>query len=95
MCENMAICVKIWLSLDIGVKIWLFLKCVQFLKVLCSIFYEHYTESDNYSVTNEEEGRHVQATRVSYPWRRDMRPRNACLISEEKGDAPTQHASPF
>jgi hypothetical protein len=23
---------KIWLSLDIGVKIWLFLKCVQFLK---------------------------------------------------------------
>jgi hypothetical protein len=38
MCENMAIYVKILLSLDICVnyaqcvKIWLFLKCVQFLK---------------------------------------------------------------
>jgi hypothetical protein len=32
MCENMTICVKILLSFYICVKIWLFLKCVQFLK---------------------------------------------------------------
>jgi hypothetical protein len=32
MCENMTICVKIYFSFDICLKIWLFLKCVQFLK---------------------------------------------------------------
>jgi hypothetical protein len=32
MCKNIVICVKILLSFDICVKIWLFLKCVQFLK---------------------------------------------------------------
>jgi hypothetical protein len=43
MFENMASCVEILLSLDICVKyaqcvkIWLFLKCVQFLEVLCSV----------------------------------------------------------
>jgi hypothetical protein len=39
----MVICVEILLSLDISmkyaqcVKIWMFLKCVQFLEVLCSV----------------------------------------------------------
>jgi hypothetical protein len=43
MFENMVIYVKILLALDISVKyaqpvkIWLFLKCVQFPKVLCSV----------------------------------------------------------
>jgi hypothetical protein len=43
MFENMVICVEILLSLDISmkyaqcVKICMFLKCVQFLEVLCSV----------------------------------------------------------
>jgi hypothetical protein len=43
MFENMVICVIFLLSLDISVKyaqcvkIWLFLKCVQFPEVLCSV----------------------------------------------------------
>jgi hypothetical protein len=43
MFQNMVICVEILLSLDISVKyaqcvkIWMFLKCVQFLEVLCSV----------------------------------------------------------
>jgi hypothetical protein len=43
MFKNMVICVEILFSLDISVKyaqcvkIWLFLKCVQFTKVLCSV----------------------------------------------------------
>jgi hypothetical protein len=46
MFENMVICVKILVSLDISmkyaqcVKIWMFLKCVQFLEVSCSVFGE-------------------------------------------------------
>jgi hypothetical protein len=43
MFENMVICVEMLLSLDISmkyaqcVKIWLFLKCVQFIEVLCLV----------------------------------------------------------
>jgi hypothetical protein len=43
MFENMVICVEILLSLGIFmkyaqcVKIWMFLKCVQFPEVLCSV----------------------------------------------------------
>jgi hypothetical protein len=43
MFENMVICVKNLLSLDISVKyaqcvkIWMFLKCVQLSEVLCSV----------------------------------------------------------
>jgi hypothetical protein len=46
MLENMVICVEILLSLDICVKyaqcvkIWLFLKYVQFPELLCSVFDE-------------------------------------------------------
>jgi hypothetical protein len=46
MFENMVICLKILLSLDISVKyaqcvkIWMFLKCVQFSEVLCSVYGE-------------------------------------------------------
>jgi hypothetical protein len=70
MFENMVICVKILLSLDISmkyaqcVKILLFLKCVQFPKVLCS-------------VSGEAKGRHAYRTHISHPskgrrmlWRR-------------------------
>jgi hypothetical protein len=41
--ENMVICVEILLSLDISVKyaqcvkLWLFLKCLQFPEVLCLV----------------------------------------------------------
>jgi hypothetical protein len=41
--ENMVTCVEILLSLDISVKytqcmkIWMFLKCMQFPEVLCSV----------------------------------------------------------
>jgi hypothetical protein len=57
MFENMVICVKFLLLLDICViyaqcaKIWLFLKCVQLSEVLCSIF-------------GEAKGRHTCRTRV-------------------------------
>jgi hypothetical protein len=64
-------------------------------KVLCSVSDGHYAESGNSSVSDEEKGRRVHVTRVSYLSRREMRPRNMCLISEKKGDVPTQRASPF
>jgi hypothetical protein len=71
MCENMTICVKIWLSFYIRVKIWLFLNCVQLLKVLCLVSDGHYTESSNCSISNEEKGRHALGTRISHliKWR--------------------------
>jgi hypothetical protein len=62
MFENKVICVEILLSLDISVKyaqcvkIWLFLKCVQFPEVLYSVSDEHYTEFDNCSISDEEKG---------------------------------------
>jgi hypothetical protein len=62
-------------------------------EVLCSIFYGHYTKSGNCSVSDEEKGRRAQATCVSYLRRRETRPCNACLISEEKGDTPMKHTS--
>jgi hypothetical protein len=70
--ENMVICVEILLSLDISVKyaqcvkIWLFLKCVQFPEVLCSVSNGHYTEFDNCSISNEEKGTRALNTRVSH-----------------------------
>jgi hypothetical protein len=77
MFENKVICVEIFLSLDISVKyaqcvkIWLFLKCVQFPKVLCSVSDGHYTEFGNYSIYDEEKGRRTIGTRVSHliKWR--------------------------
>jgi hypothetical protein len=59
MFENMVICVEILFSLNISVKyaqcvkIWLFLKCVQFPEVLCS-------------VSSEAKGRCAYRTRVSH-----------------------------
>jgi hypothetical protein len=73
------------------VKIWLLLSWFCFRsecavsKVLCSVPGGHYTESNNSSVFDEEKGRCVHATRVSYLRRRETRPRNRRLISEEKG----------
>jgi hypothetical protein len=64
MFENMAICVEISLSLDISVKyaqcvkIWIFLKCVQFSKVLCSIFFLKYV------LSSEAKWRHTYRTRI-------------------------------
>jgi hypothetical protein len=72
MFENMVICVEILLSLDISVncaqcvKIWLFLKCVQFSEVLCSVSAEA-KERRAYitHVSHLSKGRHVLWRRVS------------------------------
>jgi hypothetical protein len=64
-------------------------------KVLRSVSDGRYTESDNGSVSDEEKGRRDHAMRILYLRRREMRPRNGHLISEEKGDAPTQRTPPF
>jgi hypothetical protein len=72
MFENMVICVEILLSLDISmkcaqcVKIWLFMKCVQFTEVLCSVSNGHYIEFGNYSISDEEKGRRALGTRISH-----------------------------
>jgi hypothetical protein len=76
-------CVKIW-QFDVLV---LFRKCVKFLKY-CVQFDGHYTESSNSLVSDEEKGRRAHVTRVSYLRRRETRPRNARLLSQE-------HASLF
>jgi hypothetical protein len=62
-------------------------------KVLCLVSDGHYTEFGNSLVSYEEKGRRAHATRDSYLRRRETRPRNGRLVSEEKGDAPTQHTS--
>jgi hypothetical protein len=79
------------------VKIWPLLVCevCAVSEVLCSVSDGHYTESGNSSVSDEEKGRHTRATRVSYLRRRETRPHNSRLVSEEKGDTPTQRTSPF
>jgi hypothetical protein len=79
MFENMAICVKILLSLDICVKyaqcvkIWLFLKCVQFPKVLCS-------------VSGEAKGRRTYRMDVLHlsKWRHTLWRRVALLLNMHK-----------
>jgi hypothetical protein len=97
MFENMVICVEILLSLDISmkcaqcVKIWLFMKCVQFTEVLCSVSNGHYIEFGNYSISDEEKGRCALGTRVSHliKWRRV---RFARISHMEKGrHALTRH----
>jgi hypothetical protein len=62
-------------------------------EVLCSVSDGHYPESDNFSFSVEEKRRRTHATCVSYLRRRETRPRNTHLISEEKVDAPTQCTS--
>jgi hypothetical protein len=62
-------------------------------EVLCSISGGHYTEFVNSSVSDEEKGRRGHATRVSNLRRRETHPRNGRLVSEEKGDMPTQLTS--
>jgi hypothetical protein len=62
-------------------------------EVLCLVSSGHYTESGNSSVSDEEKGRHAHTTCISYLRRRETRPRNEHLLSEEKGDAPTKRVS--
>jgi hypothetical protein len=62
---------------------------------VCSVSDGHYTESGNWSVFDEEKGRHAHTMRVSYLRRRETFPKNKYLISEEKGDVPTKRVSPF
>jgi hypothetical protein len=59
-------------------------------EVLCLVSDRHYIESGNCSVSDEEKGRCAHAIHISYMRRREMRPPNPCLISEETGDASTQ-----
>jgi hypothetical protein len=63
-------------------------------EVLCSVSDGHYTESSNCSVSNEEKGRCANAIRVSYLRRRETHC-NTCLVSDEKGDTPTQRHLTF
>jgi hypothetical protein len=90
MFENMVICVEILLSLDISVKyaqyvkIWLFLKCVQFPKVLCSVSDGYYTEFGNCSISDEEKGRRALGTHIPHV----IKWRHACferVLPMEKG----------
>jgi hypothetical protein len=89
LCENMAICVKFWLSLNIYVKyaqcvkMWLFLKKSCVMDTILNLAF----------VSHEEKGRHTHATSVSYLRRKETRPHNTHIIFEEKGDAPTKHVS--
>jgi hypothetical protein len=62
-------------------------------EVLCSVSDGHYTESGNSSVSDEEKGRRTDEMLVSYRRRRETCPRNARLLSEEKGDAPMKRVS--
>jgi hypothetical protein len=84
MCENMDICVKFLLSFDVGlkyaqcVKIWLFLKCVQFLKSGVQFFMD--------TILN-------LAIIQFLMKKRETHPSNVRLISEEKGDSSMQHTS--
>jgi hypothetical protein len=48
------------------VKIWVFLKCVQFPEVLCSVSDGHNTEFSNCSISDEEKGRHDLGTCVPH-----------------------------
>jgi hypothetical protein len=102
MFENMVICVEILLSLDISVncaqcvKIWLFLKCVQFSEVLCSVFAEA-KERRAYitHVSHLSKGRHVLWRRVSLllnmhkkikptdysPWECSLYQHASCLLA--------------
>jgi hypothetical protein len=110
MCENITICMKIKLLLDICVKyaqcvkIWsfgvlvLFLKCVQFLKScvqflmdtilnLAIILFLMNKKGDapmKHASRILGEGAHTHTMCVSYLRRRETRPRNAHLISQER-----------
>jgi hypothetical protein len=93
MFENMIICVKIWLLLDICVKyaevcsLWsLVWKYAEGCAV--SVSDGHYTKSGNSSVSDEEKGRRVHKMCILYLRRRETRPCNGRFISQE-------HASPF
>jgi hypothetical protein len=73
MFENIVICVEILLSLNISVKyaqcvkIWLFLKCVQLPKVLCSVFREAKgRHTYKMCVSHLSKGRRAYRTRISH-----------------------------
>jgi hypothetical protein len=76
MCENIVICVKICLTLDIGVKyaqcvkIWLFLKCVQFLKSCVQFIMDTILNLAIDQFLMKKKGR-------------ETRPRNSHLVSQE------------
>jgi hypothetical protein len=65
------------------VKMWLFLKKSCVMDTILNLAF----------VSNEEKGRHVHATSVSYLRRKETRPHNTHIIFEEKGDAPKKHVS--
>jgi hypothetical protein len=52
---------------------------------LCLVASEHYTESGNSSVSDEEKGSRALTTCVSYLKQREMRSKYVCLTSEAKG----------
>jgi hypothetical protein len=70
--------------------LWTISEVSAVFEVLCSIFDGHYTESVNYSVFDDEKGRHDLTMCVSYLKKREMR-----LTSQKKGDICYRGASPF
>jgi hypothetical protein len=107
MCENMAICVNIWLSFDICVKyaqcvkIWLFdvlflfPKCAQFLKPCVQFLMDTILNLATCSVSGEEKGRHALITCVSLLKKMEMHFYYTCFLSHKKGDARYGGTSPI
>jgi hypothetical protein len=62
MCENMTI----WCLCSVSEAF-----CASF-EALCSVFYEHYTESGNCSVFDEDKGGHTLTTCISHLKKREM-----------------------
>jgi hypothetical protein len=95
MCENMAICVKIWHPLVIWCLDSISEALGAVFEALRSIFDEHYIKSGNCLVFDEEKMRHALIRHVSHPKERETQSNYTCLASEAKGDAHYGGASPF
>jgi hypothetical protein len=101
MFENMVICVKFLLSLDISVKyaqcvkIWLFLKCVQFPEVLCLVSGEAIGRcAYGTRVSHLSEGRRACRTRDSHlsKGRRTLWRHVSLLLNMHKKRKPTDYS---
>jgi hypothetical protein len=91
MCENMTICVKIWVSLDICVNVWKYGHlCENFTFI--GYFYEICSMCENMAVS---EVCTVSWSLVFSFWWSVCSFLKSCVqfLVKQKGDAPTEHAS--
>jgi hypothetical protein len=108
MCENMTICVKIWHSLNICVKyaqcvtIWPFdvlvlflMPCVQFLKPCVQFLMNTILNQVIVQFLIKKKRKRAVMRCVSHLRKRETRPWNMHLVSQEKGDACYGGESPF